>query len=245
MNNDSYEILFMVNDLVLRKIVEIEEEKCDGCGECIPNCAEGALKIIDGKAKLVSDVYCDGLGACLGHCPQDAIKIIEREASEFDEDAVHEYLKSQEEPTITCKFTPSLLPKEENVHKTEKKQASKLGQWPVQIHLVPIKAPFWENADLLLMADCVAVALPELHNKLIDGRSVLIGCPKFDDAQKYLDKLTQIIEQNAVRSLTVANMDVPCCSGLRRIAELALESSGKMIPTQNLIIGVKGEIKRV
>ncbi|MFW6109395.1 MAG: 4Fe-4S ferredoxin, partial [archaeon] len=118
-------------------------------------------------------------------------------------------------------------------------------QWPVQIHLVPKKAPFWENADLLLMADCVAVALPELHNKLIDGRSVLIGCPKFDNAQKYLDKLTQIIEQNAVRSLTVANMDVPCCSGLRRIAELALESSGKMIPTQNLIIGVKGEIKRV
>ncbi|MBD3172528.1 4Fe-4S ferredoxin [Candidatus Bathyarchaeota archaeon] len=235
----------MVNDLVLRKIVEIEEDKCNGCGECIPNCAEGALKIIDGKAKLVSDVYCDGLGACLGHCPQDAIKIIKREASEFDEDAVHEYLKSQEEPTIACKFTPSLLPKEENVHKTEKNQASKLEQWPVQIHLVPIKAPFWENADLLLMADCVAVALPELHNKLIDGRSVLIGCPKFDDAQKYLDKLTQIIEQNAVRSLTVANMDVPCCSGLRRIAELALEASGKMIPTQNLIIGVKGEIKRV
>ena len=244
MMHSSYETIFMVNGVVKRKIVEIDEEKCNGCGECIPNCAEGALKIINGKAKLVSDVYCDGLGACLGHCPQDAIKIIEREAPEFDEAAVHEYLKKEEEkPQISCSFVSSLLPDEEP--KPTQETGTTLRQRPVQLNLVPIKAPFWNNADLLLLADCVAVAQPDLHTKLLAGRSVIMGCPKFDDVQHYLEKLTEILKNNNVRSLTVATMEVPCCSGLKLIAELAIEASGKMIPSQNLVIGVKGEINRV
>ena len=244
MNTFSYEITFMVNCLVKRKIVKIDEEKCTGCGECIPNCAEGALKIIDGKARLVSDVYCDGLGACLGHCPEDAIEIIEREAPEFSEEAVHEYLKLQLQG-VSCTAVTSLIDSKEPEPATTLKPGSALRHWPVQLHLLPIKAPFWDNADLLLMADCVAVAQPELHSKLLDGRSVMIGCPKFDNGQAYVDKLTEILKQNDVRSLTVANMEVPCCSGLRRIAEIALEKSGKMIPTQNLVVSVKGDIKRL
>ncbi len=232
----------MVIGLVKRKIVEIDEEKCNGCGECIPNCAEGALKIIDGKARLVSDVYCDGLGACLGHCPQDAIQIIERDAPEFDEQAVHQYLQ-QVKPVISCNYVSALIPEENK--EPAPQQGSTLRQWPVQLNLVPIKAPFWENADLLLLADCAAVAQPELHSKLLADRSVMMGCPKFDDAQHYLEKLTEIIKQNNVRSLTVATMEFPCCGGLRRVAELAVEASGKLIPTQNLIITVKGEINRV
>ena len=242
MNTSSYEISFMVNSLVKRKIVEINEEKCNGCGQCIPNCAEGALKIIEGKARLVSDVYCDGLGACLGHCPQDAIQIIERDAPEFDEEAVHEYLKTLE-PAISCRAVTSLI--DEPVQAKPVHQDSALRHWPVQLYLVPVKAPFWDNADLLLMADCVAVAQPELHSRLLSGRSVMVGCPKFDDARAYVEKLTQILRQNNVRSLTVANMEVPCCSGLRRVAEIALEQSGKLIPSQSLVVSVKGEITRV
>ena len=232
----------MVNSVVLRKIVKIDEEKCTGCGICIPNCAEGALKIIDGKARLVSDIYCDGLGACLGHCPEDAIEIIEREAEEFDEEAVHEYLKLQLQG-VSCTAVTSLVDPQEP-ESAQVEQGSSLRHWPVQLHLVPIKAPFWNDADLLLMADCVAVAQPELHSKLLSGRSVMMGCPKFDNAQAYLDKITQILKQNEVRSLTVVNMEVPCCNGLRRIAEIALEQSGKMIPTQSLVVSVKGDITR-
>ena len=244
MNTFSYETTFMVNGLVNRKIVKIDEEKCTGCGECIPNCAEGALKIIDGKARLVSDVYCDGLGACLGHCSEDAIEIIEREAPEFSEEAVHEYLKLQLQG-VSCTAVTSLIDSKEPEPATAPEQGSALRHWPVQLHLVPIKAPFWDNADLLLMADCVAVSQPDLHRKLLSGRSVVMGCPKFDNAQAYVEKLTEILKQNDVRSLTVANMEVPCCSGLRRIGEIALEQSGKMIPTQSLVVSVKGDITRV
>jgi ferredoxin len=244
MNIFSYETLIMVDLLVKRKIVEIIEQKCNGCGQCIPNCAEGALKIIDGKARLVSDVYCDGLGACLGHCPQDAIKIIEREAPEFDEEAVHEYLKKHEQGP-SGKVVTTKSKEQETIKPQESKQVTTLCHWPVQLNLVPIKAPFWENADLLLMADCVAVAQPQLHSRLISGKSVMIGCPKFDNARQYVDKLTQILKQNNVRSLTIANMEVPCCSGLNRIAELAIQESGKMIPSQNLVVTIKGEIQRV
>ena len=234
----------MVIGVETRKIVKIDEEKCNGCGQCIPNCVEGALKIVDGKARLVSDVYCDGLGACLGHCPQNAITIIEREAPAFNEEAVHEYLKSQE-PAISCTTVTTLNtpPKQETA--STHTQASTLRQWPVQLNLVPVKAPFWNNADLLLMADCVAVAQPELHNKLLAERSIMVGCPKFDDARGYVEKLSQILKVNNIRSLTVAVMEVPCCSGLRKIAELALEASGKLIPTQTLVVSVKGEINRL
>ncbi|MFC1802787.1 ATP-binding protein [Thermoproteota archaeon] len=230
----------------MRKIVQISEEKCNGCGECIPNCAEGALKVIDGKARIIDDVYCDGLGACLGHCPQDAIQIIEREAPEFDEEAVHDYLKSQKQEQVSCGCTSTLVTElEPSTVYESTPRGSTLQQWPIQLNLVPIKAPFWNNADVLLMADCVAVAHPDLHNKLLKGRRVMIGCPKFDNGQHYVDKLTQILKQNDVRSMTVAVMEVPCCRGLNRIVELALRASGKMIPTQNLLISVKGEVQRI
>jgi ferredoxin len=223
MNISSYELFQGV--MMKREIVEIDEEKCTGCGVCIPNCAEGALEIINGKARLVKDTYCDGLGACLGHCPQDAIRIIEREAEEFDEKAVEEYLSQKE--------------------KKEDSEKSTLSQWPVQLNLVPVKAPFFEDADLLLLADCSAVSVPDLHDRLLRGRVVLMGCPKFDDARKYADKLAEIIKQNHVTSLTITHMEVPCCSGLKRIADYAIEESGKMIPSQILVVKVDGSIDRI
>jgi ferredoxin len=241
----SYEILFMVKFMVIRKIVEIDEEKCNGCGECIPNCAEGALKIIDGKVRIVDDVYCDGLGACLGHCPQDAIKIIEREAPEFDEEAVHEYLKSLKNEQVSCGRVSQKEISQKSPQIQEKTvHGSELRQWPIQLNLVPIKAPLWDEADLLLMADCVAVAYPELHSRLLSGRRVMMGCPKFDNGQHYVDKLAQILKQNNVRSLTVATMEVPCCSALNRISDLAVKASGKLIPTQNLVVSISGEVSR-
>jgi NAD-dependent dihydropyrimidine dehydrogenase PreA subunit len=248
----SYEITFMVNIVVLRKIVKIDEEKCNGCGDCIPNCAEGALKIIDGTAKIVTDAYCDGLGACLGHCPQDAIEIIEREAVEFDEEAVHEYLetlkKEELAPACNCStthaFSTENAPAPEPVAEAAP-QGSTLGQWPIQLNLVPIKAPFWDGADLLIMADCVPVAYPTLHANMLKGKKVAIGCPKFDNGQHYVEKLTEIIKQNDIRSMTVATMEVPCCGGLQRIAELALQASGKLIPTQKLVVTVRGEVNRI
>ena len=247
----SYEITFMVDIVVLRKIVKIDEEKCNGCGDCIPNCAEGALKIIDGQARIVTDAYCDGLGACLGHCPQDAIEIIEREAAEFDEEAVHEYLetlkKEELAPACNCStthaFSTENAPAPKPVAATP--QESTLGQWPVMLNLVPIKAPFWDGADLLVTADCVPVAYPTLHANLLKGKKIVVGCPKFDNGQHYVEKLTEILKQNDIRSMTVATMEVPCCGGLQRIAELALQASGKLIPTQKLIVTVRGEINRI
>ncbi len=245
----SYEYTFMVIGLVKRKIVEIDEEKCNGCGECIPNCAEGALKIVNGKAKIIKDEYCDGLGACLGHCPQDAIKIIEREASQFDEEAVHEHLESMKKeaikPACDCGSTHAMHQPVETEATDEGSETSSLRQWPIQLNLVPIRAPYWENADLLIMADCVAVAYPDLHRRLLKGKRVVIGCPKFDDGQAYVEKLAEILRQNEIRSLTVAIMEVPCCGGLGRIAELALQASGKMIPSQRLMVSVNGDIKRL
>ena len=245
----SYEITFMVNVVVLRKIVKIDEEKCNGCGECIPNCAEGALKIIDGKARIVKDSYCDGLGACLGHCPQDAIEIIEREADDFDEEEVHKYLESMKKeelaPACNCSATHAFSTETTPTHVVEAApQESTLGQWPVLLNLVPIKAQFWNGADLLIMADCVPVAYPTLHADLLKGKKIAVGCPKFDNGQHYVDKLTEILKQNDIKSMTVAIMEVPCCGGLQRIAELALKASGKMIPTQKLIVTVRGEIRR-
>ena len=238
----------MAIGVVKRKIVKIDEEKCNGCGDCIPNCAEGALKIVDGKARIVKDMYCDGLGACLGHCPQDAIEIIEREAEEFDEEAVHEYLEEQKAleiaPACNCGSTHAMHePVEEKTEETPD-QASSLRQWPIQLNLVPIKAPYWKDADLLVMADCVAVSYPDLHKTLLKGKRVAIGCPKFDNGQHYLDKLTEILKQNDIRSMTVAIMEVQCCRGLERITEMALKASGKMIPTQNLVVSIKGDVQR-
>ncbi len=216
---------------VLRQIIEIDEEKCDGCGLCVPACEEGAIQIINGKAKVVSEKYCDGLGACLGHCPKGAIKIVEREAEEFDPEAVEEYLKSKE--TASCTTCESIEP-------VEKLQ---LGHWPVQIKLVPIKAPFLKNADLLILADCAAVAYPHLHRDFLKGKVVMMGCPKFDNKEEYVEKFTQIFKENPINSITILMMEVPCCSGLKGIIDLALKEANVNIPVTIKILSIKGEIK--
>ena len=216
---------------VLRQIIEIDEEKCDGCGLCVPACEEGAIQIINGKAKVVSEKYCDGLGACLGHCPKGAIKIVEREAEEFDPEAVEEYLKTKEQ--ASCKTC-------EQIESVEKSQ---LGHWPIQIKLIPYKAPYLKNSDLLILADCAAVAYPHLHRDFLKDKIVMMGCPKFDNKEEYVDKFVQIFKENPINSITIVMMEVPCCSGLKGIIEIAQKEAKVEIPTKIKIISIKGEIK--
>ncbi len=230
--------------MVVRNIVEIDEGLCDGCGQCIPNCAEGALQIVDGKARIVKDMYCDGLGACLGNCPQGAISIIQREADEFDEGAVHEFLAQRDasEHPVVCGCPSSQVQQLEASVPEEAVEGSTLSNWPVQLKLVPVKAPFFEDADLLVVADCVPVAFPDLHAKLLRGRPIVIGCPKFDDAQGYAEKLGEILRLNGVRTVTVVHMEVPCCSSMNGIVDYAVRASGKPIPVMRATVSVRGEI---
>jgi Fe-S-cluster-containing hydrogenase component 2 len=240
--------------MVLRNIVEIDEGLCNGCGECIPNCAEGALQIVDGKARIVKDMYCDGLGACLGHCPQGAISILQREADEFDEEAVHEYLAYRDASVLSATEGPgsgttktsgcpsSQVQQLEAEVPKEAVGGSALSHWPVQLNLVPVKAPFFEDADLLVVADCVPVAFPDLHTRLLRGRPIVIGCPKFDDAQGYADKLGEILRQNSVRTVTVVHMEVPCCSSMNGIVDYAVRASGKSIPVMRATVSVGEKI---
>lgn len=240
-----------------RKIVKINEERCNGCGLCIPNCAEGALQIIDGKARLISDTFCDGLGACLGHCPQDAITVIEREADAFDEKAVethlHEKKKTHPEHQPQAKPAfggcPSSRPMEFRISDrnigadSARPQPSMLSHWPVQLKLVPVKAPFFENADLLIAADCVPFAYANFHHDFLRGKAVVMGCPKLDDIEFYIEKLTKIFKENSLRSITSPYMEVPCCHGLIRAIEEALKASGKNIPFKKVKVGIQGDIK--
>ncbi len=239
--------------MIVREIVKIDEEKCNGCGLCTPACAEGALQLINGKAKLVNDKYCDGLGACLGECPQGAITIEKRKADEFDEAAVQIYLK-KEGLTSPAHHAHSIQPCpstrimhfERNLVKKESidissKRKSMLSQWPVQLTLLPPSAPFFENADLLIAADCVPFAYANFHSDLLKDRTLVIGCPKLDDTEFYKEKLTQIFKRNNIKNITVVNMEVPCCFGLHHLVKQALDSSGKNIPLKQEIIGIKGD----
>jgi len=223
-----------MTEKVMRKIVEINEELCDGCGQCMPNCAEGALLIIDSKAKLISDIYCDGLGACLGNCPKGAITIVEKEADPFNKEAVHLHLKNKQTSEKTSSSADA-----RNSH------GSALRNWPVQLRLVSVKAPFFEKADVLVAADCVPFAYPDLHGSLLAGKSVVIGCPKFDDVKDYAEKLGEILRQNEVKSITLVNMEVPCCFGLSWVIDTALKGSGETVPVRRCIVTVKGELKEV
>lgn len=253
---------------MIREIVTIDEEKCNGCGLCVPACAEGAIKMINGKAKLIADNLCDGLGACLGHCPQNAILIEKRQADGFDETAVENHLHAEKRPTpihapakpmVTggCPsaqvktFAPAGGCPSARVVADERPAAedtdagrrpSALRQWPVQMHLVPPSAPFLQGADLLLAADCVAFAHAEFHRDLLQGKALLIGCPKLDDGRAYLEKLTAILTQNEIRTLTVAHMEVPCCSGLIQIARQAIAASGRTLPMETVRVGIRGEV---
>ncbi len=232
-----------------RDIVKIDEEKCNGCGLCVTACAEGAIKIINGKAKLVSDTYCDGLGACLGHCPQDAITIEQREAVEFDEEATKAYLAQQGQEAAPPMVCPGLA-----AHNFDEKPAaaeeetgvvsSQLGHWPVQLKLVARTAPYFADADLLLVADCVPIAMGDFHQRFLKGRAVAMGCPKLDEADFYIEKLGDILRANTVRTLTVVHMEVPCCSGLTRVAREAIAASGKEMPFEDVTVGLRGAVVR-
>lgn len=247
--------------MAIRKIVCIDESKCNGCGLCIPNCAEGALALIDGKAKLIKDIYCDGLGACLGHCPQDAITIIEREAEEFDERAVEELLKTQNKKLQkTHEAHPQLhahvhggggcpgsrmrmlQSKEVEDDDNNVKVTSKLRQWPVQLQLVPAAAPYFKRADLLITADCVPFAYANYHNDFLKGKAVVVGCPKLDDAMFYAKKLEDIIKSNDLESITVLRMEVPCCGGIAQAAKIGRDNSGINIPIKVITISLEGEV---
>jgi len=231
---------------VKRSIVKIDEEKCDGCGSCVPSCAEGALRIIDGKAKLVSEVYCDGLGACLGECPQGAITIEERTAEEYNEEATKVHLEEmiqEEEPAVGCDSTNVAQFVESGTDVNEMvSRRSLLGHWPVQLTLVPATAPFLQDADLVIAADCVPFAYPGFHHDFLKDHALVVACPKLDDFQAHLARLTEILKQSSVNSLKVVHMEVPCCSGLVYMARQAIQQSGKDIPMEEITIGIKGEI---
>jgi len=248
---------------ITRQIITIDEEKCDGCGNCVPSCHEGALAIVDGKARVVKQSYCDGLGACLGECPQGALTLVEMAADPFDEEAVAVHLgqmateqpmhialhlstgagKPAAAPVAMC---PSIQPRGWQEAQPAAPDAaaaprlkSKLRQWPVQLHLVPAQAPFYQGADLTLIADCVPFAAPNFHAEYLKDSAVAVGCPKLDDGNAYIRKVAQILANNDVRSLKVAYMEVPCCRGLVFIAQQALALSGKAIPFETEIVAIQ------
>jgi Pyruvate/2-oxoacid:ferredoxin oxidoreductase delta subunit len=279
----------------IRNVVRIDEEKCTGCGLCVPACEEGAIQIIDGKARLVSDVYCDGLGNCLGECPEDAITIEQREAEAFDLVAVEKHLtelgsehpqphspvgpgcpgsrvQDLRGPVGACPGSASqalrpsfagrpggpggvrlhcpssvaeAIQREEAEEEADTATAREpqLGNWPVQLRLVPVEAPYFEGADLLIAADCVPFALADFHERLLADHVLVVGCPKLDDVDLYTKKLAQLLARNQIRSVRVAHMEVPCCFGLVHIVSEALKESGKAIPAHTVQIGIRGDVQ--
>lgn len=227
-----------------RDIIQIDEDKCNGCGQCIPKCVEGALQIVDGKARLIGDRLCDGLGACLGHCPQGALRIVKRRAAAFDAATVHER-HSKREGTKTSTYecsnvvvSPAPMPKPKKPGEGQPSTAWR--QWPLALRLVPVSAPFFKDADLLVAADCVPFAYAHFHEDFLQGKVLVFGCPKFDDAQGYVDKLAEILRTNRVKSVTLVHMEVPCCSGLRAILEAAVAKSGKRVPVHHTVLATSG-----
>ena len=272
-----------------RKIIRIDEEKCNGCGLCIPNCHEGAMQLIDGKARLISDLFCDGLGACIGHCPEGAIEIVEREAVPYDERKVMEMMVPKGRNTILAhlehlrdhneqEFLTQAIDylKENNIMMSpEKKEqnshgecgcpgsmardfraenvtpettvipviASELRQWPVQLHLLNPQASYFKNADVVLAADCAAFAMGNFHEQFLKGKSIAIACPKLDsNKESYIQKLSAMIVDSRINSLTVVMMEVPCCGGLLQMAQTARSNSGRNIPIKQAIVSIKGEV---
>ena len=236
----------------LRKIIEIDEELCDGCGKCLPGCVEGALQLIDGKARVVSDIYCDGLGACIGECPTGALKIIEREAVPFNEGDVEQHLAEKGLPTLPCGCPSTNIQTLETFTSCQEANRpadivesggeSSLTHWPVQIRLVPASAPFLKGSDLLILADCTAVAFPTLHRDLLKGKVVMMGCPKFDDVQDYTNRFADIFRTADINSVTTVTMEVPCCSGLPIMVGKGIEASNREIPMEEIVLSTKGKI---
>ena len=236
---------------MIRKIIEIDREKCNGCGACAAACQEGAIGMVDGKAALLRDDYCDGLGNCLPHCPANAITFVEREAAAFDEKAVAaaqlrkraEALKGSAPVTRTgCPGSRAAELKQTAAEAPVQTMAqSRLMQWPIQIKLLPVQAPFYQGAKLLIAADCTAFSRADFHERFMKGHITLIGCPKLDEGD-YAEKLTDILRLNDIRAVTVVRMEVPCCGGLQRAAETALQNSGKFLPWQVVTLGRDGSI---
>ena len=241
-------------NIITREIIHIDEEKCDGCGLCVPACAEGAIQIIDGKARLVGERLCDGLGACLGDCPRGAISIEVREAEAFDAQAVEEHLRSAQGPeaenecleTISCTTCCDLVQEiKEDRQETDKGVvlSSELSHWPVQIRLVPSEAKFLQKSNLLIVADCVPFAFADFHRRFLKGKALLIGCPKFDDTSFYFQKLVEIFKKNSPEKITVISMEIPCCSGFYRMVSAACDEAGLEITPENIVITIDGKIK--
>jgi Pyruvate/2-oxoacid:ferredoxin oxidoreductase delta subunit len=244
--------------MAMRKVVVIDEAKCDGCGDCVTSCAEGAIAVIDGKARLVSEIYCDGLGACLGHCPQGAITIEEREAAAFDEAATQKHLENlrhaQAATTLRVSETPHQCPGSmmrsfgrpaatvSTAHAPMGTMPSELQNWPIQLTLVPPMAPYLQGADILLVADCVPFAYADFHRRFLKDKPVIIGCPKLDQMDAYAKKLTEIVRVAKPKSLSVLHMEVPCCSGFTRLAQYALQAAASDIPLIDVTIGIRGEV---
>ncbi|HPD56588.1 MAG TPA: 4Fe-4S binding protein [Smithellaceae bacterium] len=240
-----------------RKIIKIDEEKCTGCGLCVPGCAEGAIQIIDGKARLVSDVYCDGLGACLGECPEGALSIEERDAEAFDEKQVQEHLAktfvrpiahgSPVMPQQGCPGSAHVALERKGAAVLSAApgavQSSELTHWPVQLPLVNPAADFFRGQDVVLAADCVAYALGDFHQRFLKGKSLAIACPKLDDGQEeYIEKIRRLADEAKINTLTVIIMQVPCCRGLMQVAQTGLQKAKRKVPLKAVIVGIRGEI---
>lgn len=229
---------------MVRKIIQIDEEKCNGCGACAAACHEGAISMVEGKARLMRDDYCDGLGDCLPSCPTEAISFIEREAAAYDEAAVKAARQEKEAHSCGCPGTNA----KQIQHKVSTEapadmvmMQSQLSQWPVQIKLVPVRAPYFDGANLLIAADCTAYAYGNFHNRFIRNRISLIGCPKLDEGD-YAEKLTAIIRENDIKRVTIVRMEVPCCGGLEHAAKAAIQASGKFIPWQVVVVATDGNV---
>jgi Pyruvate/2-oxoacid:ferredoxin oxidoreductase delta subunit len=240
-----------------RKIIQIDEEKCTGCGLCVTGCAEGAIQIIDGKARLVSDVYCDGLGACIGECPEDALTLIEREADAFDEHQVQEMLKGKKQdsdgglhvmPPATggCPGLAHAAFERNSAASTQASagaQTSELTHWPVQLHLINPAADFFRNRDVVLAADCAAFSLGDFHARFLKGKSLAIACPKLDSGQEeYIEKIRRLADEAQINTLTVVIMQVPCCRGLMQLAQAGLARAKRKVPIKAVVVGIKGEV---
>lgn len=229
---------------MLRKIIKIDEEKCNGCGACAAACHEGAIEMIDGKAKLTREDYCDGLGDCLPACPTNAITFEEREAPAYDEEAVRKAQVQKKFAKLPCGCpgtNAKAIKRESSVQSNTAPVTSQLAQWPCQIKLVPVNAPYFDNANLLIAADCTAYAYGNFHNDFIRNHITIIGCPKLDEGD-YAEKLTQIIANNNIKSVTIVRMEVPCCGGIENAAKRALQASGKFIPWRVVTISTDGRI---